>query len=152
MLTAAAAAGKGFLRLVNTDLGYDPHNAMSVPIPVHENTHVAWKDRAEFFEQIRARIAAMPEVVAAGISTNATPPSNGWRQNIEILGSTATEKPEVRVNFVSPEYFSLLRIPLGQRNAQQRKIFWADEIDSHVRLFCRRSSQAFDVLPPPTTR
>src|SRR5207249_8094427 len=88
MLTAAAAAGKGFLRLVNTDLGYDPHNAMSVPIPVHENTHVAWKDRAEFFEQIRARIAAMPEVVAAGISTNATPPSNGWRQNIEILGST----------------------------------------------------------------
>src|SRR5207237_1403051 len=92
----------------------DPHNAMSVPIPVHENTHVAWKDRAEFFEQIRARIAAMPEVVAAGISTNATPPSNGWRQNIEILGSTATEKPEVRVNFVSPEYFSLLRIPLAQ--------------------------------------
>src|SRR5438477_71984 len=114
MLTAAAAAGKGFLRLVNTDLGYDPHNAMSVPIPVHENTHVAWKDRAEFFEQIRARIAAMPEVVAAGISTNATPPSNGWRQNIEILGSTATEKPEVRVNFVSPEYFPLLKIPLAQ--------------------------------------
>src|SRR6266481_5997030 len=113
MLTAAAAAGKGFLRLVNTDLGYDPHNAMSVPIPVHENTHVSWKDRAEFFEQIRARIAAMPEVVAAGISTNATPPSNGWRQNIEILGSTATEKPEVRVNFVSPEYFPLLRIPLA---------------------------------------
>jgi len=114
MLTAAAAAGKGFLRLLNTDLGYDPHNAMSVPIPVHENTHVAWKDRAEFFEQIRARIAAMPEVVAAGISTNATPPSNGWRQNIEILGSSTTEKPEVRVNFVSPEYFPLLRIPLAQ--------------------------------------
>ena len=114
MLTAAAAAGKGFLRLVNTDLGYDPHNAISVPIPVHENTHVAWKDRAEFFEQIRARIAAMPEVVAAGISTNATPPSNGWRQNIEIRGSTTAEKPEVRVNFVGPEYFPLLRIPLAQ--------------------------------------
>jgi len=114
MLTAAAAAGKGFLRLVNADLGYDPHNAMSVPIPVHENTHVSWKDRAEFFEQIRARIAAMPDVVAAGISTNATPPSNGWRQNIEIMGSTAAEKPEVLVNFVSPEYFSLLHIPMAQ--------------------------------------
>ena len=113
-LSAAAAAGKGFLRLVNTDLGYDPHNTMSVPIPVHENTHVAWKDRAEYFEQIRARIAAMPEVMAAGISTNATPPSNGWRQNIEILGSTVAEKPEVRVNFVSPEYFPLLHIPLAQ--------------------------------------
>jgi predicted permease len=114
MLTAAGAAGKGFLRLVHADLGYDPHNAMSVPIPIHENTHVAWKDRAEYFEQIRARIAAMPEVIVAGISTNATPPSSGWRQNVEIMGSTTAEKPEVRVNFVSPEYFTLLKIPLAQ--------------------------------------
>jgi predicted permease len=112
MLTAAGAAGKGFLHLMNADLGYDPHNAMSVPIPVHENTHVAWKDRAEYFEQIRARIATMPQVVAAGISTNATPPSNGWPQTIEIMG--ITQKPEVRVNFISPEYFPLLRIPLAQ--------------------------------------
>ncbi len=87
LLTAAGAAGKGFLRLVDTDLGYDPHNAMSVPIPVHENTHVTWKDRAEYFEQLRAKIAAMPQVLAA---------------------------PEVRVNFVSPEYFPLLKIPLAQ--------------------------------------
>ncbi len=114
MLTAAGAAGKGFLKLVKADLGYDPHNAMSVPIPIHENTHVAWKDRAEYFEQIRAKLAAMPQVVVAGISTNATPPSSGWRQNIEIMGSTASEKPEVRVNFVSPEYFPLLRIPVAQ--------------------------------------
>jgi predicted permease len=114
LLTAASAAGKGFLRLVNTNLGYDPHNAMSVPIPVHENTHVAWKDRAEYFEQIRARIAAMPQVLAAGISTNATPPSNGWPQTIEIKSSGTPQKPEVRVNFISPEYFPLLRIPLAQ--------------------------------------
>jgi len=114
MLTAAGAAGKGFLHLVNTDLGYDPHNSMSVPIPVHENTHVSWKDRSEYFEQIRSRIATMPDVVAAGISTNATPPSNGWRQRIEIMDSSTAEKPEVRVNFISPEYFPLLRIPLAQ--------------------------------------
>jgi putative ABC transport system permease protein len=114
MLTAAGAAGKGFLRLMNANLGYDPHNAMSVPIPIHENTHVAWKNRAEYFEQIRAKVAEMPQVVAAGISTNATPPSSGWRQNIEIMGSTASEKPEVRVNFVSPEYFPLLGIPVAQ--------------------------------------
>jgi len=77
---------------VNTDLGYDPHNSMSVPIPVHENTHVSWKDRSEYFEQIRSRIATMPDVVAAGISTNATPPSNGWRQRIEIMDSSTAEK------------------------------------------------------------
>jgi predicted permease len=109
----ASAAGKGFLKLVKTDLGYDPGHTMSVPIPIHDNTHVSWQDRSEYFEQLRAKIAAMPEVLAAGISTNATPPNNGWDTRIEISGNNG-EKPEARVNFISPEYFPLLRIPLAQ--------------------------------------
>ena len=114
MLTAAGAAGKGFLRLVKAALGYDPQSTMSVPIPVHENTHVEWKDRAQYFEQIRARIAAMPQVVDTGISTNATPPSSGWQQPIEIFGSTTAEKPEAHLEFVDAGYFSVLHIPLEQ--------------------------------------
>ena len=112
LLTVAGAAEKGFLRLVHADLGYDPHNTMSLPIPVHDNTHMSWQDRSEYFEQLRVRLAAMPQVIDAGISTNATPPSNGNDSKIEIMGISAAEKPEVRVNFISPEYFSVLRIPL----------------------------------------
>ncbi|HXE33769.1 MAG TPA: ABC transporter permease [Verrucomicrobiae bacterium] len=114
LLSAASAAGKGFLRLLHADLGYDPHAAMSVPIPIHENTHVSWKDRSEYFEQIRAAIATMPEVVSAGISTNATPPDNGWDTRFEIFGSAASEKPEASVNYISPEYLEVLHIPLSQ--------------------------------------
>jgi predicted permease len=114
MLTAAAAAGKGFLRLVNMELGYDPHQTMSVPIPIHDGTYGTWKERSEYFEQIRARIAAMPQVVAAGISTNATPPSNGGDARVEIVGTAESEKPVVRANFVSHEYFPVLRIPLTE--------------------------------------
>lgn len=114
ILAAAGAAGKGFLRLLHADLGYDPHQTMSLPIPVHENTYPSWKNRSEYFEQIRARIAAMPQVVAAGISTNATPPSNGGDNRIEIAGRSELEKPVVRVNFISPEYFPVLRIPLSK--------------------------------------
>jgi predicted permease len=114
MLSAASAAGKGFLRILNTDLGYEPRNRASLPIPVHENTHMPWQNRSQYFEQIRARIAEIPQVIEAAISTNATPPSNGSQTTIEILGSTLAEKPEVRLNLVSSEYFSLLRIPLKQ--------------------------------------
>jgi predicted permease len=114
MLTAAGAAGKGFLRLANADLGYDPGDTMSLPIPVHDGTYTTWKERVEYFERLRAAIAAMPQVVAAGISTNATPPSNGGDSTIEIHDSTSLEKPVVRANFISPDYFPLLRIPLGQ--------------------------------------
>ena len=112
MLTAAGAAGKGFVRLVNTDLGYNPQHTMSLPIPVHDGTYQTWKERAEYFERLRAVVAAMPQVVSAGISTNATPPANGGDSSIEIRGSGAAEKPVVRANFVSSEYFPLLHIPL----------------------------------------
>lgn len=114
MLTAAAAAGRGFLRLLNMDLGYDPHRTMSVPIPIHDGTYGGWKARSEYFEQIRARIAAMPQVVAAGISTNATPPANGNDNKVELMGASQAEQPVVRVNYISPEYFPVLRIPLSQ--------------------------------------
>src|SRR5260370_10547159 len=114
LLTSAAAAINGFLRLVRTDLGYDPHNTMSVGIPVHQNTHVSWADRSTYFEQLRARVAAMPEVVSAGISTNATPPSNGWDVTFEMFGRPAGQQEQVRLNFLSPESFSVLRIPLLQ--------------------------------------
>jgi predicted permease len=114
MLTAAAAAGKGFLRLMNMDLGYDPHRIMSVPIPIHEGTYGSWKDRSQYFEQIRARIAALPQVVGAGISTNATPPSNGNDSRIEMMGGGQGDQPTVRTNYVNSEYFSVLRIPLVQ--------------------------------------
>lgn len=114
MLSGASAAGKGFMRMLNADLGYDPHNRVSLPIPVHDNTHISWEDRSQYFEQIRARIAEMPQVLEAGISTNATPPSNGNDTRIEIFGSGAAEKPEARLNFVSPEYFSLLGIRVEQ--------------------------------------
>jgi predicted permease len=114
LLTVASAAGKGFLRIVKANLGYEPRNVMSVPIPIHENTYGTWKDRSQYFEQIRSRIAALPQVVEAGVSTNATPPSNGWNQQFEISGSSSTEKPETRLNFVDSGYFSVLHIPLLQ--------------------------------------
>ncbi len=114
LLTVASAAGKGFLHILSAHLGYDPHNVMSVPIPIHENTYKDWQARSQYFENIRSRIAAMPEVVEAGIGTNATPPSNGNNERIEIFGKASAENPEVRVNFIDSSYFSVLHIPLVQ--------------------------------------
>jgi len=89
LLTSATAAINGFVRIVRANLGYDPQNVMSVGIPVHQNAHVAWEDRTNYFEQLREHIAALPEVVSAGISTNATPP---WatRRHLKSLGGPLT--------------------------------------------------------------
>jgi predicted permease len=114
MLVAAGGAMQTFLRLMHVPLGYDPHNVMSVGIPVHENSYTTWQSRATYFEQLRQKVGTLPEVVMTGISTNATPPNNGWELRFEITGQPAVEQQRSRLNFVSPEYFPVLKIPMLQ--------------------------------------
>ena len=114
MLAGAGAAMEGFVHLMRAPLGYDPHNIMSVGIPVHDGTYKTWAERAAYFEQLRAQVAEVPGVTMAAISTNATPPSNGNIERFEILGKPSLNEQSGRLNFVSPEYFPALGIPLAQ--------------------------------------
>jgi putative ABC transport system permease protein len=114
MLAGAGAAMRGFVRLLHTPLGYDPHNIMSVGIPVHDGTCPTWEARSAYFEALLNKVAAAPGVTMAAISTNATPPSNGWNTSIEIMGKARRDDQKVRVNFVNQAYFPILRIPLAQ--------------------------------------
>jgi predicted permease len=124
MLAGAGAAMEGFLRLIHTPLGYDPHNVMSVGIPVHDGAYPTWEARKAYFEQLRSKAATVPGVTMAAISSNATPPSNGWQTSVEILGKPQRDGQKIRVNFVSPGYFPILRIPLRQGR------IW-DETENH---------------------
>jgi len=114
MLAGAGAAMEGFLRLIHTPLGYDPHNVMSVGIPVHDGAYPTWEARKAYFEQLKDKAATVPGVTMVAISSNATPPSNGWGTSVDILGKAQRDGQKIRVNFVSPAYFPLLRIPLAQ--------------------------------------
>jgi predicted permease len=112
LLASAGAAIQGFMKLIHGSLGYNPHNVMSVGIPVHDNTYTTWEKRSVYFDQLLQRVGTLPEVVSAGISTNATPPNNGADNIFEILGRSDSEQARARLNFVSPEYFPVLQIPL----------------------------------------
>jgi putative ABC transport system permease protein len=124
MLAGAAAAMEGFLRLMHTPLGYDPHNVMSVGIPVHDGTYKTWAERSAYFEMLKKKVASVPGVTMAAISSNATPPSNGAELNIEILGKPRQDDQKIRVNLVSPGYFPILHIQLAQGR------IW-DETENH---------------------
>ena len=114
MLSGAGAAIEGFLRVAHTNLGYDPHNVMSVIIPVHQGTYKTWPERATYFQQLRAKVAEVPGVKMAAISSNATPPSNGFSTKFEIVGKPSSQDQSFRINLISKEYFPILRIPILQ--------------------------------------
>ena len=114
LLASAGAAIQGFFKLNHSHLGYNPHNVMSVGIPVHDNTYTTWESRAQYFTQLMQKVAAMPQVRMAGLSTNATPPDNGATNKFELSGKPSQEEQLARLNFVSREYFPVLQVPLMQ--------------------------------------
>src|SRR5437660_1027397 len=57
LLAGAGAAMEAFVGLMHRQLGYDPHNVMSVGIPLHDGAFTTWASRAAYFEQPRAKIA-----------------------------------------------------------------------------------------------
>jgi predicted permease len=114
LLAGAGAAMEAFVGLVHKPLGYDPHNVMSVGIPLRDGAYTTWAGRAAYFEQMRAKVAETPAVTMAAISSNATPPRNGGKTQFEILEKPSAEEQVTAVNLVSPGYFAILRIPLLQ--------------------------------------
>lgn len=125
LMTAAGAAIQAFVHLLRVPLGYDPQHVMSVVIPLRDNTHMTWEDRSRYFSQLREKVAETPGVLVAGISTNATPPDSGAILPIDILGKSASQTQEVHLEFVSPEYFTALRIPL------EKGRFWDQDEIAH---------------------
>ena len=87
LLTVAGGAAQAFLRLMHTSLGYDPHRTMDVGIPVHLGSHPTWEARVAYFDRLRSRVAALPEVISVANSFDATPPFNGTNQRFEIMGA-----------------------------------------------------------------
>ena len=136
LLASAGAAIRNFLRMMHTPLGYDPHHVMTVGIPIHEGTYKTWAERNAYFDQLHKKVAAVPGVTMTAISCNATPPNNGWRTGIEVLGQAPHDDQQVRVNFNSPGYFSILHIPLAQGR------FW-DETEEHSAAHLAVINQTF---------
>ena len=114
LLAGAGTAMREFARLMRTPLGYDPHHVLIVPVPLHENGYKTWEERSAYFEKLRAQLAETPGVTTAAMSPNGVPPNNGQNARFEIQGRLALELQNLRLNFVSPEYFAALRIPLLQ--------------------------------------
>ena len=67
LITAAGAAIQAFIRMNAVPLGYEPQHVMSVEIPINEDAHATWADRAHFLTALRDKIAAMPGVLSAGV-------------------------------------------------------------------------------------
>ena len=140
LLAAAGSSMKGFAQLIHQPLGYDPHNVMTVGISLRQDSYRTWSTRAAYFDQLREKVAETPGVTAAAISTDSTPPRNGWTIGVDIQGKDTANSPLGYVNLISPQYFAVLRIPLLQGR------IWSDAENSrgaHVTMISHTLAQRF---------
>lgn len=114
LLSTAGAAVTGFMKLAHMNLGYEPRGVMAVGIPMKDTTYVTLAQRQAYAEVLRTKIAGIPGVHDVAIGNSAVPPLSGVQTPIEVLGQPSTSDEPGRMNFVSENFFSLLKIPLMQ--------------------------------------
>jgi predicted permease len=127
LLTAAGASVKTLYSLVHTRLGYDPHNVVSIYVPLSDNgSRSKWQDRVNYYEQIRQKVSSTPGVVSVAIATTLLPPVSPSKSSVDIQGSSLQERQIISLQEISPEYFSTLRI------AQLQGRLWTESETLHA--------------------
>jgi predicted permease len=114
LLSSAGMAITGFVSTMRIPLGYNPHNVMSVAIPLHRNTYTSWAGRRQYFEELRDSITQLPQVNAAALGFPTNPPYSGLITSYQLRGKTSAANQQITVQFVGTRYFSTLEIPLRQ--------------------------------------
>lgn len=114
LVVGAGLCRKGFERLKQMDLGFDPHNVVFADLTLVANRYTAETGKA-FDRQLRERVAALPGVVqAAQVNTPPLGASGTFTAMVEVDGRATGSSEDRLVSFVitSPAYLRLMKIPL----------------------------------------
>lgn len=99
-----------FVRLSAVDLGFEPERVLAMNINLADAKYDTPERRLTFFEQLTARVRALPGVSSAAYA-NRLPLRGGWGGNVVIAYPRSGEiKAEVDLQSVSPRYFDVLGV------------------------------------------
>ncbi|HEY2819971.1 MAG TPA: ABC transporter permease [Candidatus Acidoferrum sp.] len=110
LLTGAALAASGLISLSRQKLGYDPNGVLTVFVPAPADRYPQWSQRRTFFGDINDRLVKIPTVLSVASGVTGVPPYTGANLKIDMPG--LKEPARVRVNLVSENYLTAMRIPL----------------------------------------
>jgi putative ABC transport system permease protein len=123
LLTSAGLLLRSLWKLQNTDLGLRAESVMAESISLGELRYPQAAQQFDFFERLLPRLGQLPGVTAAALS-DSLPPAGPMRSTIfasmEIAGRPPFDKGTggmVGWRAVTPEYFSVLRIPIIEGRA-----------------------------------
>jgi putative ABC transport system permease protein len=117
LLVGASLLLKSFVRLQNVHPGFQSGNVLTMEVALPLLKYPRGKPVADFYAEATRRIKALPGVEAAGFTTILPLSGSNSDSSFAIEGRDPTvEKvyPDEEVRWITPEYFSVLKVPLLQ--------------------------------------
>jgi putative ABC transport system permease protein len=114
LLVSAGLLIKSFMRLQQTDLGFDPENVLTLRVPLPEARYKENGQVENFWDELLRRVRALPGVESAGL-TRGLPMNGGIESGVMLEGQETTNPREVTVAvnlYAEPGYFKAMSIPL----------------------------------------
>jgi putative ABC transport system permease protein len=117
LLVGAGLLGRTFLSVTRLDPGFDAERLITTSMTLPRWKYISPESRSHFFEQVLARLRALPGVAGATAAGGAPPSGGGFSFGLrfEIDGQgVVLDDPRVLMPFANatPEYFDVLGIPL----------------------------------------
>src|SRR6266851_3317705 len=140
LLVGAGLMIKSVGRLLGVNPGFDPDRVLTMQISMVGTAYAKDEAVVAKTDEMVARLKALPGVEAAAAAGQIPLGGNGDRWGFHIEGRpTGPDEPTVERYSVTPEYFSVMRIPL-----QRGRLFTdADRLGAeHVMLIGERTARA----------
>jgi putative ABC transport system permease protein len=106
---------KSFWRAQQAPLGFDPHGILSMSVALPTVRYDKDEKITAFYDQLLAKVAALPSVSAAAIGVNVPFDDNEWDSSFHITGTPPYQhgqEPSAEMNMISPDYFRVMRMPI----------------------------------------
>jgi putative ABC transport system permease protein len=118
LLAAAGLLGKSLFLLGKVDPGFRTDHLLTVEIyrsMSDDSRDANWRNWTGFYQQLLARIQALPEVDSAGATLALPIQGRVWNIGFKIDGrpfGRPSEQPQADSRIVSNNYFDVMKIPL----------------------------------------
>ena len=104
---------RSFRQLTQVDPGFDPRGVLTTQLVLSGAKYDSAAQSVRFFDQLMARVAALPGVTGVAATTNVPLATTGYTSDFVVAGRPAGEYySEITHRRVTPDYFKVMHVPI----------------------------------------
>jgi putative ABC transport system permease protein len=120
LLAAGGLMLKSFWRAQQAPLGFDPRNLLTLSVALPSARYDKGEKINGFYDRLLAKVSTLPSVTAAAVGVNIPFDDTEWDSSFHVTGTpphVRGQEPSAEINFVSPDYFKVLNMPIVRGRA-----------------------------------